>query len=90
LCDDQTFGRLVGCNRHDGFLLIPEIGLGQARRWMERLARRPVSQYVLYTALLMVWLSSTPSTAEPWYNAFPVSAQYVPLLLVGPVLLTSK
>lgn len=66
---------------------IPKIGLGQARRWMERLARDPVSQYVLYTALLMVWLSSTPPTVEPWYNALPVLAKYVPLLLVGPVLL---
>lgn len=66
---------------------IPKVGLGQARRWMEQLARDPVSQYVFYAALLLVWLSSTPSTATRWFSNLPVVGKYIPLVLVGPVLL---
>jgi hypothetical protein len=66
---------------------IPKVGLGQARRWMEQLARDPVSQYVFYAALMLVWLSSTPVTATRWFSNLPVVGKYIPLVLVGPVLL---
>ncbi|KAI2513264.1 hypothetical protein MHU86_1035 [Fragilaria crotonensis] len=66
---------------------IPKVGLGQARRWMEQLARDPVSQYVFYAALMLVWLSSTPVTATRWFSNVPVVGKYIPLVLVGPILL---
>lgn len=62
---------------------IPSIGFGKARRWMEQLARDPVSQYVFYAALLLVW-SSTGST---WYNGLPMFGKFIPLILTGPVLI---
>ena len=65
---------------------IPKIGLGQARRWMEKLARDPVSQYVFYAALLMVW-SSSSTNSQNWYTSLPIVGKYVPLVLVGPVLI---
>lgn len=60
---------------------IPEVGLRQARLWMEQLVRDPVSQYVFYCACLMVWLP--PDPVGCWWQSYPM----VSMLLVGPVLL---
>ena len=62
---------------------IPKIGLSQARGWMEKLVMDPVSQYVFYTALLLLWLPSRQRWPARWWSAFSI----VPPILVGPVLL---
>ena len=67
---------------------IPKVGLGQARRWMEQLARDPVSQYVFYAALMLVWLSSTPSHRnDDGFRTYPWWASTFRLVLVGPIFL---
>lgn len=66
---------------------IPQIGLSQARQWIEKLARDPVSQYVFYSAVMLVWLSaSTTSPTEQWFRSIPVIGRHVPILLMGPLL----
>jgi hypothetical protein len=52
---------------------------------MEQLARDPVSQYVFYSALMLVWTTSL--SANVWYATLPMVGKYVPLILVGPVLI---
>jgi len=71
---------------------IPNVGLRKARVWMEQLARDPVSQYVFYTACMLLWLSSinnnTPSTAP--FAGIVLSAErfpWIPFVIVGPILL---
>mmetsp|Transcript_30681 Transcript_30681/g.46467 ORF Transcript_30681/g.46467 Transcript_30681/m.46467 type:complete len:346 (-) Transcript_30681:203-1240(-) len=67
---------------------IPQIGLSQARQWIEKLAREPVSQYVFYSAVILVWLSaSTISPTEQWFRSIPVIGGHVPILLMGPLLI---
>jgi hypothetical protein len=62
---------------------IPKIGLSQARGWMEQLVLDPVSQYVSYTALLMLWLPSQTRLVYAWWSKYP----FVVPLLVAPILL---
>lgn len=62
---------------------IPKIGLGQARVWMEKLVLDPVSQYVFYTSLVLLWLPSR----QRWLSRWWASVGIVPTLLVGPILL---
>ena len=61
---------------------IPEVGLRRARAWIEQLARDPVSQYVFYAALIMLWL---PSNA--WWLDSSLFSRLAPLVLLGPILL---
>jgi hypothetical protein len=63
---------------------IPQIGFQKARQWMEHLARDPVSQYVFYSALMIVWLSTTNTDV---YKSIPLIGNQISLLLVGPVLI---
>jgi hypothetical protein len=62
---------------------IPKIGLSQARGWMEQLVLDPVSQYVCYTALILLWLPSKTRMIYAWWSNYP----WVVPLLVGPILL---
>ena len=55
---------------------IPTAGWRTAKGWMEELALDPVSQYVSYAALILVWL--TTITALPWG---------VKIIVLGPILL---
>jgi hypothetical protein len=41
---------------------IPQVGLSQARVWMQDLVRDPVSQYVFYAACLLLWLPPNSSS----------------------------
>lgn len=61
---------------------IPEVGLRRARTWIEQLARDPVSQYVFYAALIMLWLPS-----KAWWLDSSLFSRLAPLVLVGPILL---
>ena len=63
---------------------IPEVGLRRARTWIEKLAQDPVSQYVFYAALIMLWL---PSTTSAWWLQSPWTSRLAPGIIVGPVLL---
>ena len=62
---------------------IPKIGLRNARQWMEKLALDPVSQYVFFTALVLVWLPPVLKLETCWWWGKP------PLMfvLVGPILI---
>jgi uncharacterized membrane protein len=62
---------------------IPKIGLSQARGWMEQLVLDPVSQYVSYTALILLWLPSIIRLEYAWWSSY----SWVPPLLVAPILL---
>ena len=75
---------------------IPDVGLREARAWMEDLVTDPVSQYVFYTACILFWLpdkavvalkGAEEATTIPnpalWWQSYPV----FPLALVGPVVL---
>ena len=80
---------------------IPEIGLRQARVWMEQLVVDPVSQYVFYAASVLFWLpstgtarkitskatKSTSTTPAAFVAAWWQSTPLVPFLLVGPIVL---
>ena len=63
---------------------IPKIGLSQARQWMEQIALDPVSQYVFYTALILLWLPAKGrlDTCWWWKNLAMVTS-----ILVAPILL---
>lgn len=37
---------------------VPRVGLSKSRQWMEQVARDPVSHYIFYAAILLVWLPS--------------------------------
>ena len=62
---------------------IPKIGLSQARGWMEKLVMDPVSQYVFYTALILLWTPNRQQWPSRWWASMPI----VPPILVGPILL---
>ena len=62
---------------------IPKIGLGNARQWMEQLVLDPVSQYVFYTALILVWLPAKSKLDLSWWW----KKSFLQLLVVGPVLI---
>ena len=66
---------------------IPEIGLSKARKYMENLALDPVSQYVFYAALLLLWLPMSNSDSSLFASQLPHVGRFIPLLLVGPVLM---
>mmetsp|Transcript_4180 Transcript_4180/g.10890 ORF Transcript_4180/g.10890 Transcript_4180/m.10890 type:complete len:500 (+) Transcript_4180:127-1626(+) len=61
---------------------VPKIGLAQTREWMEKLVLDPVSQYVFYTALLLLWMPSPNMIIEAWWW----KRSWLPPLLIGPVL----
>jgi hypothetical protein len=61
---------------------IPKVGLSQARSWMEKIVLDPVSQYVFYTALILLWLPSKQRLDSCWWWKM----KWIPPLLVGPVL----
>ncbi len=61
---------------------IPEVGLRKARVWIEQLARDPVSQYIFYAALIMLWLPS-----KAWWLNHPLTCRVAPLVLMGPILI---
>jgi hypothetical protein len=61
---------------------IPKIGLFQARQWMEQLVLDPVSQYVFYTALMLLWLPSKQRLDACWWW----KQIWIPPVLVGPIL----
>jgi len=63
---------------------IPKIGLSQSRQWMEQIVLDPVSQYVFYSALLLLWLPSKQrfiSNGVWWWKR-----PFLPPLLVIPIL----
>jgi hypothetical protein len=62
---------------------IPQIGLSQARQWMEKIVLDPVSQYVLYTAMILLWLPSKQRLQACWWWKFSIATP----ILVGPILL---
>jgi len=62
---------------------IPKIGLSNARQWMEKLALDPVSQYVFFTALVLVWLPPALKLDSCWWwGKTPIM-----FVLVGPILI---
>lgn len=68
---------------------IPDVGLRQARSWLEALVKDPVSQYLFYTACLQLWLPSHLSTVvdgtvvRQWWQSYSMLV----LSIVGPVIL---
>jgi hypothetical protein len=62
---------------------IPEVGWRTAKTWMEGLALDPVSQYVFYAALVIVWLPATAASNTVWWW----NTRGITLLLVGPILM---
>ncbi len=62
---------------------IPKIGLSQSRQWMEQLVVDPVSQYVFFNALLLVWLPGKARALQSWWW----NRQWLVPLLLGPILL---
>jgi hypothetical protein len=66
---------------------IPKIGLGQSRQWMERLATDPVSQYVFFNALLMVWLPPKQRVIAGACWWWKKNTVVFPLMMLGPILL---
>jgi hypothetical protein len=74
---------------------IPKVGLRKARVWMEQLAGDPVSQYVFYSACILLWLPSS-SQQEPRQQqqqqpllvmGFQNNNPWIPMVLVMPILL---
>jgi hypothetical protein len=43
---------------------VPRIGLNKSRQWMEQVVRDPVSHYIFYTAVLLVWLPNKGLVVE--------------------------
>mmetsp|Transcript_34499 Transcript_34499/g.38134 ORF Transcript_34499/g.38134 Transcript_34499/m.38134 type:complete len:464 (+) Transcript_34499:103-1494(+) len=67
---------------------ISKIGFSAARRRMEKLARDPISQYVFYSALMMIWLSAINlDSGTELFHLLPFIGQHIPTLLLGPVLI---
>jgi uncharacterized membrane protein len=62
---------------------VPKIGLTHARQWMEQLVLDPVSQYVFYTAVVLLWLPSKSRLEFCWWW----KKSFIPILLASPVLL---
>jgi hypothetical protein len=63
---------------------IPEVGLRKARTWVKKLAQDPVSQYIFYSALILIWL---PSSQKAWWLVSPLTSRLAPGVLLGPILL---
>jgi hypothetical protein len=68
---------------------IPDVGLRQARAWLEVLVKNPVSQYLFYTACLQLWLPSRLSTSVDGKAVRQWWQSYIALIIsiVGPVVL---
>lgn len=68
---------------------IPDVGLRQARAWLEDLVKDPVSQYLFYTACLQLWLPSHLPTAADGTVVRQWWQSYIALVfsVVGPVVL---
>lgn len=66
---------------------IPLTGYRRAVEWMKDLANDPVSQYVFYTAIMLLWLPSTKSSStiplDYWWKLY----QAVPIIILAPILL---
>lgn len=68
---------------------IPDVGLRQARSWLQELVTDPISQYLFYTACLQLWLPSKLTTAvdgraiQQWWQSYSALI----FSIVGPVLL---
>ena len=67
---------------------IPRIGLGQARQWMEGIVTDPVSQYVFFNALMMVWLPSKQRVVNGacWWWKQKTNGFLPLVIMMGPVL----
>jgi hypothetical protein len=63
---------------------IPEVGLRKARTWVKKLAQDPVSQYIFYSALILLWL---PSSQKAWWLQSPLTCRLAPGVLLGPILI---
>ena len=61
---------------------IPKIGLAEARQWIEQLVLDPVSQYVFYTAVLLLWLPSKQRLDACWWW----KQKLIPSILLVPIL----
>jgi hypothetical protein len=78
-------------------MTIPTTGFQQAVAWIQILSQDPVSQYVFYAASVLLWLPAATTRSSPhqrqqqlqtpipsvWWQAY----HWVPLLLVGPVVI---
>lgn len=74
---------------------IPKIGLSQARTWMKQLAVDPVSQYVFFNALLLLWLPPKRRILDNvcwWWKRTVYTKEsrwmhWIQPVLVGPILI---
>lgn len=81
---------------------IPEVGFWQTVEWMQELVTNPVSQYVFYAAIVLVWLSLQSVGSMPGATVTTAAAtvaststalgwwqtyRIAPILLAGPVIL---
>ena len=53
---------------------VPRIGLSKSRDWMEQVARDPVSHYIFYSALLLLWLPQKSLVVETAKKAATAAA----------------
>ena len=66
---------------------IPKIGLSQSRQWMENLVLDPVSQYVFFNALMLLWLPKKARVIQGacwWWRM--AGNWFIPVML-GPILI---
>jgi len=66
---------------------IPKIGLSQARQWMEKLVLDPVSQYVFFNALMLLWLPKKQRVVQGacwWWSR---GGKWLIPLMLGPILI---
>jgi hypothetical protein len=66
---------------------IPRIGLSQSRQWMEKLVLDPVSQYVFFNALMLLWLPKKQRVVQGacwWWSS---SGKWIIPMMLGPILI---
>ena len=61
---------------------VPKIGLAEARQWVEQLVLDPISQYVFYTSVILLWLPPKQRLDYCWWWKQFWAAP----ALVGPIL----
>lgn len=64
---------------------IPMVGLRQARGYMQETARDPLAQYVFVAASVLLWLPQQTQETTWWMTQ--QWSRFVPVVLVGPILL---